>query len=314
MLWLQKIWYPRSFLTANKTTFWLKIIFVFLLPLSCLYGLVMLLRRYCYRLGIFNSHKLAVPVMVVGNLTVGGTGKTPYVIYLAQQLVAKGKHPGIICRGYKGQASEWPQCVSAVTDPNLVGDEAVLLAQKTQLPVCAGANRVKSAQKLIDEKQCDIIISDDGLAHYALARDVEIIIIDGERQFGNGWLLPAGPLRETKSRLKNVNQVLVNGKDFILKPTQIFKLNEPQRIIAASELQHKTVHAVCAIGNPQRFFNTLRELNIEFIPHVYPDHYTFSQADMDFNDIVIMTEKDAVKCQAFADDRHVCVRVDVEMI
>ena len=283
---IEKIWYEKKF----------KILAYLLLPFSAIYYVIITLRRLFYK----TPKKLTVPVIVIGNLTVGGTGKTPLVIHTVEKLKREGKRPGVIGRGYKGQAKTWPQMVTAHSDPILVGDEPVLIALKSGVPVCVGPDRVASAQKLINEFNCDVIISDDGLAHYALARDEEIVVIDGLRKFGNGFLLPAGPLREPISRLRTVNKVLTNGVDFKLVPGKIYQVSAPENIIESKELRNQNLHAVCAIGNPQRFFNTLTELGLKFTPHIFPDHHFFTKEELNFDGFVIMTEKDAVKC------RHLC--------
>lgn len=297
---IEKIWYEKKF----------KFLAYLLLPLSVIYYLVISLRCLLYK----NPKKLAVPVIVIGNLTVGGTGKTPLVIHTVEKLKLEAKKPGVISRGYKGRAKNWPQMVTANSDPVLVGDEPVLIALKTGVPVCVGPDRVTSAQKLINEFNCDVIISDDGLAHYKLARDEEIVVIDGLRKFGNGFLLPAGPLREPKSRLKTVNKVLTNGVDFKLRPGKIYQINDPQKTLEINELLDQPLHAVCAIGNPQRFFNSLTELGLKFTPHVFPDHHFFSKKDLDFPGLVIMTEKDAVKCQEYYNEKFYVLSIIVSEV
>jgi len=294
---IEKIWYEKKF----------KALAYLLLPLSAIYYLIITLRRSFYR----NPQKLAAPVIVIGNLTVGGTGKTPLVIHTVEKLKREGKKPGVISRGYKGRAKTWPQIVNADSDPVLVGDEPVLIALKTGVPVCVGPNRVASAQKLINEFNCDVIISDDGLAHYALARDEEIVVVDGLRKFGNGFLLPAGPLREPRSRLKTVNKILVNGVDFKLAPGKIYQISNPEKTIEIKELLNHNLHAVCAIGNPQRFFNSLAELGLKFTPHAFPDHHFFTKKELDFDGLVIMTEKDAVKCRKFCNAKIYVLSVDL---
>jgi len=295
---LERHWYRKTVLSF------------LLLPISWLYCSLVLLRQALYRLGVLAAVKLSVPVIVVGNITVGGTGKTPLVVWLAGFLRQQGMRPGIVLRGYKGQASDWPQSVTPSSDPALVGEEAVLLARRGACPVVADPDRVRGAQRLINEHGCDVILSDDGLQHLRLARDLEIAVIDGERRFGNGFCLPAGPLREPVSRLRRVDIRVVNGSarpdDFSmsLAETGLCRVNAPAMHMPLASLTGKTVHAVAGIGHPGRFFNHLRRLGIEVVEHAFPDHHRFVPQDIRFGDArpVIMTEKDAVKCERFADD------------
>jgi len=182
-----------------------------LTPLSLVFRIVAWLRRNAYRAGLLRSVRVALPVIIIGNITVGGTGKTPLVIWLAEYLQKKGYHPGIISRGYGGKASSWPQQVRPDSDPAMVGDEAVLLAGATGCPMAVGPDRVATATALIKHSECDVILSDDGLQHYALQRDIEIIVIDGIRRFGTGFSIPAGPMREPAKRLKQADLVVING-------------------------------------------------------------------------------------------------------
>ncbi|MEN8178376.1 MAG: tetraacyldisaccharide 4'-kinase [Pseudomonadota bacterium] len=280
-----------------------------LLPLSALYCLLVAVRRRLYRLGLLNSGKLPAPVIVVGNISVGGTGKTPVVVWLARWLLEKGFSPGIVTRGYGGESAHWPRQVTADTQASQVGDEAVLLYRRTSCPVYAGPDRFKTGQRLLAEQDCNIIISDDGLQHYALSRDLELAVIDGERRFGNGLCLPAGPLREQKSRLHKVDLILTNGtaqegeQPFQVSGTQVLAVNdsggEPQPL---SSFAGKHVEAVAGIGNPERFFSMLESIGVKISRHVFPDHHPFSPNDLASfaGNTVLMTEKDAVKCEAFA--------------
>ena len=289
-----------------------------LLPLSFIYRSIIFIRRKLYRLSIFKSHRLPVPVIIVGNITVGGTGKTPLVIALTEALKKHGFHPGIISRGYRGKSQSWPQSVTPNSDPYLVGDEAVLMAKKTGVPVVVGPKRVVAAQKLLAEYQCDIIISDDGLQHYALERDIEIAVIDGERQLGNTFCLPAGPLREPPSRLKTVDFVVFNSPVSPAQYAMHFVIDDIVNMKNGIPFSsHSTdIIAIAGIGNPDRFFNTLRDQKIQFQSKIFPDHHHFQLADFNFlkkNHVVLMTEKDAVKCTAFADDRFYVVRGHAEI-
>lgn len=285
---------------------------ILLWPLGWLFSMGVRLRRFLYAIGLLNQQNLPVPVIVVGNVSVGGTGKTPLVIYLAALLQRVGYRPGIVSRGYGGKASAWPQFVSAQTDATLVGDEALLIASQTGCPMAVGPVRVAAARLLITQSNCDVIISDDGLQHYALARDIEIAVIDGERRLGNGYCLPAGPLRESKSRLRAVDMVVVNGEqpndgEFAMQLVGAVAVN-----LATSEQRPLSAfvgiacHALAGIGNPERFFKSLVSAGIACDTHAFPDHHPYSKQDISFLDDkpVLMTEKDAVKCKVFANHQH----------
>ena len=284
-----------------------------LYPLSLLYGAAAAARR-----ATATPVRLPVPVVVVGNITAGGTGKTPLTLWLAEFLRAHGRSPGIVSRGYGGDASG-PARVEAGSDPRHYGDEAVLLARESGCPVWIAADRVAAAQALLAaEPACDVILSDDGLQHYHLARDVEICVVDGSRGFGNGWLLPAGPLREMPSRLASVDAVVINGAAPIAIPgnaprfamtidgREFRNLLNPSRTVGAEAFQGQRVHVVAGIGNPDRFFRHLETLGLDFTAHPFPDHHPYAAADIAFDsaDAVLMTGKDAVKCRSFASERH----------
>lgn len=312
--WLHRIWYEGA---AG---------YRLLLPLAGLYWLAVELRRFLFRARVRQSCRPAVPVIVVGNVTVGGTGKTPVTIWLGGALRERGFRPGIVSRGYGGSKSAGPVRVDAASDPAIVGDEPVLLALRSGLPVVVDANRCRAAEMLVGEG-CDVIIADDGLQHYRLGRDYEICVIDAARGLGNRRLLPAGPLREPIDRLAEVDQVIVNGRppggerltdveqnaiEFRLVASDAVKL-DGSLTRPLSGFAGRTVHAVAAIGNPQRFFDMLRSLGIEVIEHPLPDHAGLSRADLDFADRfdILMTEKDAVKLRGVGDDR--LWRVPVQM-
>jgi tetraacyldisaccharide 4'-kinase len=289
-----------------------------LAPLGWLYAAAARLRRAAYRIGLLRSHRVGVPVVVVGNVSVGGTGKTPLVIGLARFLTARGWSPGIVCRGYGGRSRTWPRVVRPDSDPVEVGDEAVLLAQRTGLPVLAcGPARVRAARGLAGDGGCDLVISDDGLQHLALARDVEVVVVDGERRHGNGRCLPAGPLREPVSRLASVDFVVSTGAarrgEFPMRldagPAHALQDAGLRRRLRCFE--GSPVHAVCGIGNPERFFSTLSDAGLTVLRHPFPDHHPFVPGDVAFGDgaPVLMTEKDAVKCRAFAGPGHWVVPV-----
>jgi len=306
---LEYYWYTRNP--------WL----LLLTPVSLVYHLAVLLRRYAYRTGLRRSQRISVPVIVVGNLTVGGTGKTPLVAWLAGFLRAAGYRPGIIARGYKGKASNWPQQVRPDSDPKMVGDEAVMLAGKGRCPMAVGPDRVAAAKALVKHSDCNLILSDDGLQHYALGRDVEIVVIDGIRRFGNGLFLPAGPLREPRKRINEADLVVVNGlgpgseHQMKMHLEEMCKLSSPDECIRIAAMRRQPVHAIAGIGNPDRFFLALRQAGLTVEEHAFPDHYAYREQDLDFGDDrpVLMTEKDAVKCRAFARNNFWYVPVTVEM-
>jgi tetraacyldisaccharide 4'-kinase len=301
-----------------------------LLPLSGLFALIASVRRAAYSVGLFRSHRVDRPVLVVGNITVGGVGKTPLTIWLAFQLASRGVRVGIILRGYGGRSPRWPRHVNGATPVEEVGDEAALLAQRTSAIVVAGPDRVADAQLAI-ELGAEVVLSDDGLQHYRLARDCEIAVIDAQRGLGNGRLLPAGPLREGRTRLGSVDLVVLTrrttGK---AEPTN--DLCVPGSVTASARLTRATclatgevrsleafkgglVHAIAAIGHPQAFFDSLAAWGLNVDSRALPDHAALTPADVSFGDEapVLMTEKDAVKCRTFADRRLWAVRMDVEM-
>jgi tetraacyldisaccharide 4'-kinase len=312
---LQRVWYDRE-------AQWLSLA---LLPLSWLFRLVAAARRGAYRIGLLPRVRVERPVVVVGNITVGGTGKTPFTIWLANQLQEKGVRVGIVLRGYAGRSSHWPRDVRRDSSPQEVGDEAVLLANRTAAIVVAGPDRVAAARRAI-EQGAQIVLSDDGLQHYRLARDREIVVIDGRRGVGNRRLLPAGPLREPVGRLAQADLRVVSWRDGSPRPLTpvAATIQACARIAQATALvsgetrslqafKGSKVHAVAGIGHPQEFFAALQQLGIEVAPHPLPDHAQPTADDIRFPDqlAVLMTEKDAVKCRALADHRHWAVRMDV---
>lgn len=315
--WLHRIWYEGSG--------WYRL----LLPLTGIYWLAVYLRRCLYSMGILGSRKAVAPVIVVGNITTGGTGKTPVTIWLARELRARGFRPGIVSRGYGGSKSPNSMRVDSASDPETVGDEPVLIARRTDCPVVVDADRFRAAEMLVDDG-ADLIIADDGLQHYRLARTYEICVIDGSRGLGNRYLLPAGPLRETTTRLAEVDQVLRNGPlrdhdaaisaveqnaiEFGLVATEVSRLNG-SLTRPIDRFAGTTVHAVAAIGNPGRFFDLLREHDMQVIEHAFPDHARLSRHQLDFGDDfnVLMTEKDAVKIRFSASDKLWTVPVELKM-
>lgn len=305
--WLQDIWYKDPFIG------------VWLSPFSFFFIDFVKFRKFLYRIGVFKSYHLPVPVIIVGNITVGGTGKTPLLIWLAERLKAEGYTPGIISRGYGGQAKDWPQWVDANSRAEQVGDEAVLIARQTGCPMAVGALRVDAGKLLLERAACNVILSDDGLQHYALKRDIEIAVIDGERRFGNSFCLPAGPLREPIERLQSVDFIVVNGEKYednelsmhIAGNTAINLVTGEQKPL--QEFSATACHALAGIGNPERFFKLLVAAGLTCETHSFPDHHQFQVDDISFPVVttdaqspmpVLMTEKDAVKCLAFAGIEH----------
>jgi tetraacyldisaccharide 4'-kinase len=255
--------------------------------------------------------RVSAPVIVIGNLSVGGTGKTPLVCWLVTRLTEMGFRPGVVTRGYGGSSTN-VRLIGPGDDPDIVGDEPILLARRTGAPVAIGRDRPEASQLLVNTG-CDVVVSDDGLQHYALARECEIVVIDGDRRFGNGWLLPAGPLRESPGRLAGADAVVVNGGRAMVEGALCMRLEAKcatalvgSTVKALDEFAGQSVHAVAGIGNPERFFNMLRSHGIEVIGHALPDHARFQAADISFDDQrpVLMTEKDAVKCAPLAGPRH----------
>ncbi len=292
--YIQYSWYKQS-----KITFFLR-------PLSWLFCCIVWLRKNLYQFNILKSYGLTVPVIIVGNITVGGNGKTPLVIWLADKLKQSGYRPGIISRGYGGLAKKWPQQVRPDSDPLIVGDEAIVISRRTSCPMAVGPNRVETGRALVKYSNCDIVISDDGMQHYRLKRDIEIAVVNNSTKFGNELCLPAGPLREPISRLDLVNFIVSNGgenKDSFnmqYKGKTLYSL-QTQDTIDLTAFKNKKVHAVAAIANPERFFLSLQKNNLELVKHVFLDHYSFNAVDLDFEEDlpIIMTEKDAVKCHRF---------------
>ena len=279
--------------------------------LAVVYAGLMRLRRGLYSVGLLPRVRLPVPVVVVGNVTAGGTGKTPLVIALIEALRARGLRPGVISRGYGGSAVR-PSQVTADSGPDLVGDEACLIFRATGAPVSVGRDRVAAGGLLLATGLVDVLIADDGLQHYKLCPDVEICVIDGDRRFGNGRLLPAGPLREPVERLQGIDFRICNGAGtgpgevaMALAGDEAVALTDTTLRRRLADFSGKRVHAVAGIGNPSRFFAGLRATGIETVEHAFDDHHAFVAADLEFGDglPVLMTEKDAVKCERFADAR-----------
>ena len=289
-----------------------------LLPVSLVFAALSGLRRALYRIGVLSAVRLPVPVVVVGNIAVGGSGKTPVVEWLVRELVAAGWRPGIVSRGYGG-SNEGIGHVSADSDPAVFGDEPVLLARLTGCPVAVGRDRPAAAQALIDaHPDCNLIIPDDGMQHYRLARDVEIAVVD-VATMGNRLLLPAGPLREPLRRLAEVDVLISHGalsdavragagvvpvSSMALQGDEFRSLKQPALRCKAADFAGRRVHAIAGIGRPERFFAQLQGMGLEVVPHPFPDHHAFTAADLDFapGEAKLMTSKDAVKCATFAPD------------
>lgn len=294
---IERIWSGRSPL-------WL-----LLWPLSLLYGAITWLIRLSFQRGWRKSWRAPCPVIVVGNLTAGGNGKTPIVIWLVQALQQRGLRAGVVSRGYGGKAERYPLLVTAGTPTAQAGDEPVLIAQRTQVPVAVAPQRRLAVEGLLAAHDLDVIITDDGLQHYALQRDREIVVVDGMRRFGNGWWLPAGPMRERASRLQTVNAVIVNGGDaqadeiaMTLQPGLAVNLISGATLALA---QLPEIVAMAGIGHPPRFFNTLRQQGIQPVAEIaFADHHAYSEDELQrltqAEQCLLMTEKDAVKCRGFA--------------
>ena len=307
-----------------------------LLPLSWLFRLLVGVRHGLYRRGLLRSHRLPVPVIVIGNLTVGGSGKTPLVLWLVRCLREAGWRPGIISRGYRGAAAG-ELAVTVAADPALVGDEPLLLARRSGVPVYVGSDRVRAARALLAANpECNVIVSDDGLQHYRLQRSVEIAVFDG-RGAGNSQLLPAGPLREPLQRLSTVDAMVWNS----VAPTGLasaaaivraardvpqfamrlggelfFALHDARRQCSVHDLAGKRLYAIAGIGDPARFFAQLEALGLEFEAHPFPDHHRYCAADLAFaaDGVLLMTEKDAVKCAALTVREAWVLPVDAQLV
>ncbi|BBB14867.1 tetraacyldisaccharide 4'-kinase [Candidatus Rickettsiella viridis] len=326
-------------------------------PFSLLYRTFVFFRHKLYQFHIKKINKFPVPIIVIGNLTVGGTGKTPLVIEVVQFLQKKGWRPGVISRGYGGKAKHYPYQVHTQSNPREVGDEPLLIVRNTGCPTVIDPNRSRGVNTLLGKKNCNIVVSDDGLQHLALGRNIEIAVIDGQRRFGNGFCLPAGPLREPISRLKTVDFIIIkeaysqqldfrqgaartkppegilihedgelNGNTaenssaksiagpnefgMLLVPEYFYQLIHPENKQNPDYFHGKQLHAVAGIGNPEQFFNNLRALGLTIIEHPFPDHHFFKPRDLNYGKdaIILMTEKDAVKCRGLVDARLWCLK------
>ena len=316
MSFLEQAWYKKSA--------WL----ILLWPFSVLFRLLSAIRRKISS----PSNSSDVPVVIIGNISVGGTGKTPLIIYLAEYLEGKGLKPGIISRGYGGAAEAYPLDVDANTPVSSSGDEPFLIAEKTFCPVVVDPDRNSALEFLLKNHDVDVVLSDDGMQHYKLRRDIEIAVVDGQRLFANGFCLPAGPLREPVSRLKEVGYIVINGEPseahselesayvLSLKPRYLINLlsGEKKPFSAAPFNMGNRIQAVTALGNPQRFYDLLEKLPYGLDTHSFPDHHGFTLEDFESKGIdghhpVVMTEKDAVKCRGFAQSNFWYLSVEVEV-
>ncbi len=271
----------------------------------------MFARRTLYRLRVLKSTRAGVPVIAIGNLTVGGAGKTPLAIHVAELLKVQRWSPAIVSRGYGGTVRA-PRGVTLAADPAEVGDEPVLMARRSGCPVWVGPERAAVIAALRQaHPDCDVVILDDGLQHYQLRRDIEIAVVDA-RGFGNGFMLPAGPLREPETRLWSVDAVVAHGTDKVkgyrmhLEGEEVHRATDARERRPLKSFAGERVHAVAGIGDPKRFFRQLAQLGLTVVPHPFPDHHPFRARDLEFGDDapVLMTEKDAVKCKRFAKPQH----------
>ncbi len=318
--WLLRFWYQQN----NPLRY-------LLYPFHLLLYLFVYIRISFYQWGVFQSKKVNCPVIIIGNITVGGTGKSPLVIHLAELMTKAGYHVGIVSRGYGGQSENYPLEVTDDASPATVGDEPVMIKAQTQARLVVDPKRARGAEYLVEQCECNLIICDDGLQHYALQRDIELVVVDGQRRLGNGLLMPFGPLREPGTRLKDMDGVVVNvpvngeaagnpissslnNKPLFsmeLESTCFVSLNDTEnkqdlnKFVAYCQESNKSIHSIAGIGNPQRFFDQLQSLGLECIHHAFNDHHSYRTEDFTGLDgIIVMTEKDAVKCRQlkFAND------------
>jgi tetraacyldisaccharide 4'-kinase len=298
--WIDNIWYsPRWYHWP---------VIILLLPLTALFWLLSALRRMLFRVNLKPSVDIPVPVIVVGNISVGGNGKTPLVVYLAKRLRQEGYHPGVLSRGYGGKNASYPMTVDNASLVDLVGDEAILMRKHVNCPLMVDPVRPRGAMELVNKHKCDVIICDDGLQHYALNRDIEIAVIDGQRRCGNNLLLPAGPLREGAWRLGSVDLLVLNGGivtngEYLmsLEAGRLINVKHANKSLPIKDLT-SPVTALAGIGNPSRFFSLLEKKQVKLKEQIsFVDHHAFSAKDIPAG-TVIMTEKDAVKCTQIAHD------------
>ncbi|WP_232787997.1 tetraacyldisaccharide 4'-kinase [Paraglaciecola sp. MB-3u-78] len=300
MSWIDNMWYSPSWYHWP--------VIILLLPLTALFWGLSGLRRWLFRLQIKPSVSIPALVIVVGNISVGGNGKTPLVVYLAKRLRQEGYHPGVLSRGYGGKNARYPLTVDHLSNVDLVGDEAILMRQHINCPLVVDPIRPRGAMELVEKHKCDVIICDDGLQHYALNRDIEIVVMDGQRRCGNHLLLPAGPLREASWRLDTADFLVLNGGlvtngEYLmsLESGKLINVKYPNKSLSINDLR-SPVTALAAIGNPQRFFSLLEKKRVKLKDQIsFVDHHAFTKKDIP-SGTVIMTEKDAVKCTQIVHD------------
>ncbi len=305
---LVQAWYAGH---AGLVAFW---------PLEKLYRVLVGRKRKAFLRGQLDSYRAPVPVVVVGNITVGGTGKTPLILWLIDYCRARGLRVGVVSRGYGAEPPHWPWTVQASDSAQVAGDEPSLLVRRSGVPMVIDPQRARAIKVLLQQHQVDVVLSDDGLQHYQLARDLELVLIDQTRGLGNGRCLPMGPLREPQERLQSVDAVLINGSQqdtaqgygMYLQPASLVNLRSGEHKPLDWFAPGQQMHAVAGIGNPQRFFTTLRSLGWQPVEHAFADHARFVAQDFAFADDlpVLMTEKDAVKCLDFARDNFWYLAVD----
>ncbi len=290
-----KCWYRRNSLSY------------LLWPFSLLWQWAMILRQNLYKRGIFSTTHFPIPIIVVGNLTVGGNGKTPVIIALVELLQEMGFKPGIVSRGYGGSLKKGAHLVTKASNATLVGDEPLLLARRLNCPLAIGAKRVEAVNRLLAHHDCDVVLSDDGLQHLAMGRAMELVVVDGERQFGNGFCLPAGPLREGIKRLQTTDWVIYHSVEtayaqrFFLQPNCFRSLKNPELTRSLQAFSNQTVDVIAAIGYPKRFLEALHALGITVKAKIFRDHHVYTEDELARykNRTLLMTEKDAVKCSVF---------------
>jgi len=269
--------------------------------LASLFTAIYHTRRFLYRIKLFKTHHFKKPVIVIGNITVGGGGKTPMVIFLAQQLMSKGHKVGVVSRGYGGQRKVEPMLVTPGADPVASGDEPLLIAKSLKIPVMVAKKRAQAVRTLIEQHNIDVVLSDDGLQHYAMARDAEIIMLDNKRQLGNGQLLPAGPLREPTERLQQADLIVYKGQVddglyYWHEIDCIYQLNQPKNIRSVVDFRSQKIIAMAGIARPNSFFRVLADNGLAVLKQPKPDHHVFQAADFSEEHMTLITEKDAVKC------------------
>lgn len=301
-------------------------------PIAFLFSVIAVCRRFFLEKLVQPQTRLTIPLIIIGNLTVGGSGKTPLSIALAVYLKKRGFSPGIVSRGYGGRGAIYPCLVSKNSSPRRVGDEPLMIFRRTNVPIVVDPNRVNAIKQLLHVSDCDVILSDDGLQHYAMPRYIEIVVVSDDQRFGNNFCLPAGPLREPLSRLFEVDYIVLNGKDKSFLPHALHDKIYEMELISEYFINLKTknsidinafvlwakgkvIHACAGIGYPPRFFKSLKNLGLEIIEHSFADHYLFKANDFNFSkdELIIFTEKDAVKCRSFATDSMWYLKIDARL-